>query len=134
MLQSQHGRSNLDEIGRALEHQNLNPVNVISSGKEQRIDPPFYASGKWLYEKRVQWWQDDDSDRLCILCHYSNHRGEASLAGQASWADFAVGKRWQERKASSFDGTFRGCLGAIRIPENCVLFDNRDMDRIGRML
>ncbi len=57
-----------------------------------------------------------------------------SMSGQAICADFAVSKRWQDRNVPSFDGTFRGCLGAIRIPENCVVFDSGEMDRIGRML
>jgi len=134
ILESQHEGSNLDEIDRGLEHQNHNPVKVISSGKEQRIDPPFYSSGKWRYEKRVPWWQDYDSGRLCIFGHYSNYRGDTSVSGQAICADFAVAKRWQERNVPSFDGTFRGCLGAIRIPENCIVLDNGDMDQIGRML
>ena len=34
---------------------------------------------------------------------------------------------------SSFDGTFRGCLGAVRIPENCVVFDNGDIKQIERI-
>ena len=134
ILESQHEGSNLDEIDRGLEHQNHNPVKVISSGKEQRIDPPFYSSGKWRYEKRVPWWQDYDSGRLCIFGHYSNYRGDTSVSGQAICADFAVAKRWQERNVPSFDGTFRGCLGAIRIPENCIVLDNGDMDLIGRKL
>lgn len=131
-IESRHEESDLDEITRGLEQQNLNPVKVLSSGKERRIEPPFYASGKWRYEERVQWWKDYDSDQLCIFGHYSNYRGETSLSERAICTDFAVAKRWQERKASSFDGTFRGSLGAVRFPENYVMFDNGDCENIER--
>jgi hypothetical protein len=133
IIESRHEGANLDKIDRGLEHQNLNPVKVLSSGKEQRVEPPFYSSGKWRHEERVQWWKDYAGDQLCIFGHYSNYRGETSLSGQAICTDFAVAKRWQERKESSFNGAFRGCLGAIRIPENCVVFDNGDHEQIGRI-
>lgn len=131
IIESRHEGSNLDGIDRELEHQNLNPVKVLSSGKEQRIEPPFYASGKLRHEERVQWWPEYDADQLCIFGHYSIYRGATNLSGRAICTDFAVAKRWHERKSSSFDGTFRGCLGAIRIPENCVVFDNGDIEQIG---
>lgn len=133
IIESRHEGSNLDGIDRGLEHQNFNPVKVLSSGKERRVEPPFYASGKWRHEERVQWWKDFDSDQLCIFGHYSNYRGATNLSGRAICTDFAVAKRWQERKESSFNGSFRGCLGAIRIPENCVVFDNGDIEQIGRV-
>jgi len=124
----------LDATERALEHQNRNPVKVITSGKEQRIELPFFASGKLRHEERVQWWKGYDADQLCIFGHYSNYRSEISLSGRAICADFAVAKRWQERKDSSFNGTFRGCLGGIQIPENCVVFDNGDHERLESQL
>ena len=133
MINSRHEGSGLDDIDRGLEHQNLNPVKVLSSGKERRVEPPFLASGKWRHEERVQWWKDYDSDQLCVFGHYSNYRGETSLASRAICADFAVAKRWQERMQSSFDGTFEGCLGAVRFPEGCVVFDNGDIEQIGRI-
>lgn len=131
MINEKHTKSNLDKIDRGLEHQNLNPVKMITSGQEQRVEPAFFESGKVRHEKRVQWWQDYDADALCVFGHYSNYRGEFSLAGRAICVDFAVAKRWEERQKPSFDGTFRGYLGAIRIPENCVVFDNGDTEQIG---
>jgi putative acetyltransferase len=102
------------------------PMVVLPSHQRQGI-------GRWRQEERVQWWKDYDSEQLCIFGHYSNYRGETSLSGRAICADFAVAKRWQERKEPSFDGTFRGCLGAVRFPENCVVFDNGDTEKIGRI-
>jgi hypothetical protein len=130
-IESCHEGTNLDGIERELEHQNRNPVKVITSGKEQRITTPFFASGRVRYEERVQWWKEYDADQLCVFGHYSNYRGEFSRSGRAICVDFAVAKRWYERKHSSFDGTFRGCLGAIRIPEDYVVIDSGDQERMG---
>jgi len=122
-----YARTELDKIDRGLGHQNRNPVKVLSSGKERRIKVPFEASGKLRYEDRVRWWEEYDAETLCVFGHYSNYRGETSSSSRAICADFAVAKRWQERK-QSFNGTFRGCLGAVRLPDNCVVFDNGDTE------
>lgn len=129
-INAQHIDLALDDIDSGLEHQNQNPVKVLSSGKERRIEPPFFASGKWRHEERIPWWEDYDSKHLCVFGHYSYYRGENNLASHAICTDFAVAKRWQERKQPSFDGTFRGCLGAIRVPELTLMFDNGDHESI----
>jgi len=60
-------------IDQGLEHQNDNPLKVLTSGKERRIKPPFYAGGKWRVVDRVQWWKSYGADQpLCIFGHYSN--------------------------------------------------------------
>jgi hypothetical protein len=125
-----NARPDLDEIDKGLEHQNRNPVKVLSSGKERRIKVPFEASGKLRYEERVRWWEDYDAEPLCVFGHYSNYRGETILSSRAICADFAVAKRWQERKQPSFNGTFRGCLGAVRIPEMSFMFDKGEIEPI----
>jgi hypothetical protein len=132
-IDARHRNSELDEIDRGLEHQNLNPVKVLTSGKERRVEPPFYASGKWRNEERVSWWDEYTQNPLCVFGHYSKYRGESNLSLRAICTDFAVAKRWQERKESSFSGTFCGCLGAVRIPENCVVFDNGDDEPFERI-
>src|SRR5262249_19813706 len=50
-------RCDLDSIDRKLEHQNRNPVKRLTSGPEERIDPPIEVSGKVRHEGRVAWWQ-----------------------------------------------------------------------------
>jgi Calcineurin-like phosphoesterase len=111
-----------------LEHQNLNPVKVLTSGKERRVETPFLASGKLRYEERVPWWEEYRGDQLCVFGHYSNYRGQTDLSRRAICIDFAVAKRWQERKQPSLKGTFRGSLAALRVPENCIVFDNGDIE------
>ena len=125
--------SDLDrKIARELEHQNLNPVKVLTSGKERRVKTPFRASGKDRYEERVHWWEDYTANPLCVFGHYSNYRGETNLSSRAICVDFAVAKRWQERKQLSFDGTFRGCLASVRFPEGHLVFDNGDIEQLGK--
>ncbi len=112
-----NARRELDEIDdelenqkrnsvKALEHQNKNPVKVLSSGKERRVEVPFEASGKLRYEERVRWWEEYAAKPLCVFGHYSQYRGGTSFASRAICADFAVAKRWQERKEPSFNGKF----------------------------
>ena len=48
----------IDKIDRGLEHQNRNPVKILTSGKERRVNQLFKASGKLRYEERVQWWTE----------------------------------------------------------------------------
>lgn len=122
----------LDKIDRGLEHQNRNPVKVLTSGKERRVKVPFEASGKMRYEKRVRWWEEYEADDpLCVFGHYSQFRDESVSPARAICADFAVAKRWQERKEPSFNGTFRGCLGALRLPENTLHFDDGTQQEFG---
>jgi hypothetical protein len=134
IIYAQHKNSRLDEIDRGLEHQNLNPVKVLASGKERRVEKPFESSGKLRYEERVPWWQDYQADSLCVFGHYSNYRGNTVLLSRAMCIDFAVAKRWQERKEPKFDGNFRGSLAALRLPESCVVFDNGDIEHIESLI
>ena len=122
--------SELDKTDRNLQHQNHSPVKVLTSGKEHRIETPFFASGKWRLQDRSPWWKDYASEIDCVFGHYSMYRGDSDSWSKARCVDFAVAKRWQERKASTFDGKFRGMLGALRYPEKRVCFDNGDKENI----
>jgi len=112
-----------DDIDRGLEHQNCNPVKVLTSGKERRVTTPFEASGKLRYEERVQWWHDYDAEQFCVFGHYSFFEGVSNSSGRAICIDYAVAKRWMERKAPNFDGTFKAKLAALRFPEMTLMFD-----------
>jgi hypothetical protein len=120
----------LDKVEKGLEFQNRNPVKVLTSGKEQRAAKPFEASGKLRYQERVSWWHEYDAEPFCVFGHYSMYRGSDRGASQAICADYAVAKRWQERKQHSFDGDFQGMLAAIRFPEKVVVFDNGDIEMV----
>jgi hypothetical protein len=123
-------RPRLDTIDRGLERQNRNPVKVLTSGKERRVDTPFPASGKLRHEERVRWWETYDDGPFCVFGHYGTFKDEAPVRGRAICVDFAVGKRWIERKSSGFDGTFRAKLGAVRLPEKILILDDGQVEPI----
>jgi hypothetical protein len=115
----------LDPIDRGPEHQNRNPVKVLTSGKERRVKEPFEASARIRYEERGRCWAEYNADEpLCVFVHCSISEGEACPSPQAYCAGFGVAKRWEERMKPGFDGTFRFGLAATRLPERCVMFDD----------
>lgn len=126
-----HDRSNLDENIRELERQNLNPVKVLSSGKERHTDNTFEAGGKPRNTERVKWWEDYSDPEICVFGHYSLSRYETDSFGNAVCVDFAVGKRWKERLSPGFDGTFRGQLAALSFPEMNLVFDDGETEPVG---
>ncbi len=123
-IATQHTDSELDEIDRGLDHQNLNPVMILCSGKERRVQKPFISSGKLRYEQRVPWWDDYKADQFCVFGHYSFFKGGSNSSGNAICIDYAVAKRWMERNASNFNHTFKSKLAALRYPEMTLVFDD----------
>jgi hypothetical protein len=124
IISARHERSSLDEIERELEHQNLSPVKLLTSGPERRVDKPFYASGKLRKQERVPWWHEYDEPTLCVFGHYSFSRDIAGKHGPAVCVDFGVSTRWKQRTQKKFNGSYRGKLGALRIPEQVLVFDD----------
>lgn len=134
LIRQRHASSELDKVDRELEHQNLNPVKLLTSGKEYRIKQTFEAGGKLRHEKRVEWWKDYEAETLCLFGHYSNDREKISkkqLSGRAICVDFSVGKRWEDRKRKDFDGKFKGYLAAVRFPEGRLVFDDGQERMLG---
>lgn len=127
-IDARHVGSDLDDIDRGLEHQNVNPVKVLTSGKERRVAMPFEASGKLRHEERVQWWKDYGGDELCVFGHYSFFKGDSNSSGRAICIDYSVAKRWRERKALKFD-KFKAKLAALRFPEMILMFDDGETGR-----
>ena len=120
-------KPDLDEVEKELDTQNRNPVKMLTSGPERRVAEPFWAAGKLRHLERVQWWLRYISDAFCVFGHYSTYRGEERSSASAFCADYAVAKRWQERNEGS-ESDFRGLLGAVRFPEQVVVFDNGEYD------
>lgn len=112
----------LDDVERALKHQNENPIKKLTSGPEERIDRPIESSGKTRFEKRVQWWIDYQG-KFCVFGHYSIPYGEPRGNDSAFCVDYGVGKRWKERRSGTTSG-FRLKLGALRWPERTIVFDD----------
>jgi hypothetical protein len=114
----------LAEHERELQLQNRNPVKVLSSGLEKKVDEQYWASGKWRYLDRVHWWKDYRGTQVCVFGHYSMPTDQSYSGQKALCVDFAVAKRWQERTNSKFTGEFQGKLGALRFPERVVVLDD----------
>jgi hypothetical protein len=124
-------RPYLDEIERDLEHQNLNPVKVLTSGLEARVAIPFQASGKLRYQGRVKWWESCELSPLCVFGHYAIPFGKPRGRGGAVCVDFGVGKRWTERASTTQNFKFK--LAALRFPENEFVFDDETPTVSGKM-
>lgn len=113
---------NLDRADQELHHQNKNPVKLLTSGPEMRIDEePIQSSGKIRFTKRVPWWNDHQGD-FVVFGHYSIHEGHPRGGDSAFCIDYGVGKRWTERRAGKFND-FTLKLAALRWPEQVVVFD-----------
>jgi hypothetical protein len=112
----------LDKIDRGLEHQNKNPVKLLSSGPEGRTQERKYAGGKWRDEERVQWWNDYQG-AYCVFGHYGLEDGEARGTSSTYCVDFGVGKRWKERRDGK-TSQFKQKLAARRWPERVIVFDD----------
>jgi hypothetical protein len=114
-------RPGMDEIYRKLEHQNRNPVKLLTSGPEERIDPPIEVSGKVRHEGRVAWWEAYSDSHFCVFGHYSLP-SSVRRKGRAICVDFGVGKRSMERLNHNWVAKTK--LAALRVPEMQIVFDD----------
>ena len=112
-----------DDIDKGLQHQNCNPVKLLTSGPEERAESPEYHGDRWRNERRVLWWNNYRDDPLCVFGHYALCDGESRGKGSAFCVDFGVGYRWAERQEAKTNG-FRCRLAVLRLPERMVVFDN----------
>lgn len=114
----------LDAIDRELQFQNRNPVKVLTSGLERRVPVPFTSSGKTRHEERVPWWNDYGDSAFCVFGHYAALPGEPHGRGPAICIDYGVTRRHRERLEPGFQGTYRGKLAALQVPEMQIVFDD----------
>jgi hypothetical protein len=122
--EEQRNRPPLDPVERELEQQNRNPVRLLTSGPEQRAARPFEASGKLRHEERVSWWTSYREQPLCIFGHYGFFADQSPPIARAICVDYAVGKRWRERRHSENLLKFRTRLAAFRYPDRTLHFDS----------
>ena len=128
-----------DELERTLAYQNRNPVKLLTSGPEESSPAAWELNGKERFERRVAWWEGYRDAELCLFGHYwrTTLPGEEPVErlfddtapdetlgpGPAMCIDYSVGKRYRERLAEGFAGTFRCQLAALRLPERVLFFD-----------
>ena len=125
-----------------VDYQMNNPVRILTSGTEEKAAAPFFASNKWRFCNRGQWWQDYDDNTPVVIGHYSRslnpekaHKKDAFEGySPTAWVgknnnvfcvDYAVGYRHLDRKKGITDfrqSNFK--LAALRWPERTLMFDN----------
>jgi hypothetical protein len=116
-------RDDLDGIDKGLEHQNRNPVKLLTSGPEERTEEPILSGGKVRHERRVFWWNDYQARPFCVFGHYSLPVGQPRGNEAAFCVDFGVGKIGKERRTGNESG-YQWKLAALRFPEKAVMFDD----------
>jgi hypothetical protein len=117
-------RKDLDKIDKRLRHQNCNPVKLLTSGIEERIDPEHWSGGKLRSRRRAEWWKNYRDRQICVFGHYSFSSRRLNGADRAICLDYGVGERWKERLTLSIDRPFRHKLAALRLPEMLLVFDD----------
>ena len=110
-------------------HQNLNPVRVLTSGLEVKVDQSFEASGRTRYLDRYPWWQDYHDEAVCFFGHYSQPYGQPRGLQRAICVDYGVARRWVP-KVPGDRSPEKWRLAAIRYPEMQIAFDNGDVEPI----
>jgi hypothetical protein len=111
-----------DEIERSLDHQNANPVKLLTSGPERRVETPLTIAGKLRYQDRVRWWEEYNEPPLCVFGHYAFLQGQPRGDDRAFCVDFGVAYRWKERRAGV--RSYETRLAALRFPERVIVFDD----------
>jgi hypothetical protein len=122
-------RSDLQEWQKEQRHQNLNPVKVLTSGLEVKVDQPFEASGRTRYLDRYPWWQDYHDEAVCFFGHYSQPYGQPRGPDRAICVDYGVAQRWVP-KVPGDRSPEKWRLAAIRYPEMQIAFENGDVEPI----
>ncbi len=127
---------------------NFNPIRALTSGIEEAIDSPFFASGRWRFTGRCAWWRHYHDPIPVVMGHYWRQwSAEAPLnkarrvlfpepgnawlgpTGQVFCIDFSVGARWRERQAGVTASPSRYRLAALRWPERVLVFDSGEVAR-----
>jgi hypothetical protein len=142
-----------DEVERELANQNDNPVKMLTSGPEKRVETPFFAGGRMRREDRVAWWNEYRDNVWCVIGHHwrISLPGDEEERAQRLWIadpaqlfaplgngrvmciDYSVGKRWKERLDGRTDGSFLTSLAALRWPEKVLYLDDGRVVPVDRL-
>lgn len=123
---------------RNVRRQAAHPVKVLTSGLEEVADAPFWAGGRWRFERRATWWDTYQGPRVVVghywrSCAPHRHQGKGpdlfagvaptaplGAAGQVMCIDYSIGHRQRERSEGKTQ--FDSALAAYRWPEDEVIF------------
>lgn len=133
-----HAAQNADHDDRELAHQNGNPIKLLTSGREVRSATPIVINEKPRHRVRQPWWNGHAGQGLTVVGHYwrvglpgEEHeahlfggRARHALLGRVMCIDYSVGRRFRERLESPLATRYLTSLGALRLPERVLYFDN----------
>lgn len=122
-------QSDLQAWQKEQQHQNLNPVKVLTSGLEVKAGELIEASGKIRYLERYPWWRDYKDEAFCFFGHYSQRYGKPRGPQRAICVDYGVAQRWAP-KIPGDRSPKKWRLAAVRYPDMQVLFDDGDCESI----
>lgn len=121
-----------------LRDQMQNPIRTLSSGAEKIAREPIYAGGRWRMIDRLPWWEGYTDAIPVVIGHYwRNFKSTQEKSGlfkhihPLQWfgqhsnvfcVDYSVGRRYRERQQQAGFGHH---LGALRWPENLLIFEDR---------
>jgi hypothetical protein len=125
---------------RELIHQNENPVRLLTSGREHPTSVPIIINEKPRYRLRDPWWERYSDAPLTVFGHYwrigipgethEKHlfggKPRHALLGRGMCIDYSVGRRFRERIDGPPLGPYLTSLGALRLPERILYFDNAE--------
>lgn len=120
-----------------LRDQMQNPIRTLSSGAEKIAQRPVYAGGRWRMIDRLPWWERYTDRIPVVIGHYwRNFKTTEEKSGlfkhidALQWfgqqqnvfcVDYSVGRRYRDRQQQA---EFAHHLGALRLPENLVIFED----------
>ena len=119
-----------------------NPIRLLTSGVEVKVEKPFYIHGRWRFAQREDWWNNYQGEKPVIVGHFwrkiykdKNAETDENLFHKIhsfSWhgnknnvfcIDYSVGGRFVERNMNWTLGE-KTALAALRWPENEIVLDN----------
>lgn len=119
-----------------------NPIRLLTSGIEVKVEKPFFTGGRWRFAQRQAWWNNYQGEKPVIIGHFwrkiykkQNQETEENLFHKIptfSWhgnknnvfcVDYSVGGRFLERNMNWNVGE-KTALAALRWPENEILLEN----------
>ncbi|NCQ51591.1 metallophosphoesterase [archaeon] len=124
-----------------LAHQMNNPLRALTAGVEKRADNMFFASGKWRFVQRENWWNSYADEKPVVIGHFwrkinqpkvitdenvffgINPNEWHGLKNNVFCVDFSVGARFLEREKDNNIGE-NTHLVALRWPERELCFED----------